>query len=123
MGLAPMLVRRIFEIVGRLNRRSAWRCCWAEQNANMALRFAQYVYVMENGGWCWTRRQDGERERGHQGVLPGAVRVGCGRAIGTSNTTSGESAGPPCREGPDMSSQLQIVEVSKSFGGVLAVNR
>ena len=49
MGLAPMLVQEIFEIVGRLNREEHVAVLLAEQNANMALRFAQYVYVMENG--------------------------------------------------------------------------
>jgi branched-chain amino acid transport system ATP-binding protein len=49
MGLAPMLVQEIFEIVGRLNREERVAVLLAEQNANMALRFAQYVYVMENG--------------------------------------------------------------------------
>jgi branched-chain amino acid transport system ATP-binding protein len=49
MGLAPMLVQEIFEIVGRLNREERVTVLLAEQNANMALRFAQHVYVMENG--------------------------------------------------------------------------
>jgi branched-chain amino acid transport system ATP-binding protein len=49
MGLAPMLVQEIFAIVGRLNREEKVAVLLAEQNANMALRFAQYVYVMENG--------------------------------------------------------------------------
>jgi branched-chain amino acid transport system ATP-binding protein len=49
MGLAPMLVQEIYEIVGRLNREERVAVLLAEQNANMALRFAQYVYVMENG--------------------------------------------------------------------------
>jgi branched-chain amino acid transport system ATP-binding protein len=49
MGLAPMLVQEIFTIVGRLNREERVAVLLAEQNANMALRFAQYVYVMENG--------------------------------------------------------------------------
>ena len=49
MGLAPMLVAEIFDIVGRLNRDEQVAVLLAEQNANMALRFAQHVYVMENG--------------------------------------------------------------------------
>ena len=49
MGLAPMLVAEIFEIVGRLNREERVAVLLAEQNAAMALRFAQYVYVMESG--------------------------------------------------------------------------
>jgi branched-chain amino acid transport system ATP-binding protein len=49
MGLAPMLVREIFEIVGRLNREEKVAVLLAEQNASMALSFAQYAYVMESG--------------------------------------------------------------------------
>jgi branched-chain amino acid transport system ATP-binding protein len=49
MGLAPMLVQEIFEIVARLNREENVAVLLAEQNATIALRFAQYGYVMENG--------------------------------------------------------------------------
>jgi branched-chain amino acid transport system ATP-binding protein len=49
MGLAPMLVQEIFEIVSRLNREENVAVLLAEQNVAMALRFARYGYVMENG--------------------------------------------------------------------------
>jgi branched-chain amino acid transport system ATP-binding protein len=49
MGLAPMLVKEIFEIVARLNREERVSVLLAEQNATIALRYAQYGYVMENG--------------------------------------------------------------------------
>jgi branched-chain amino acid transport system ATP-binding protein len=49
MGLAPMLVREIFDIVARLNREERVAILLAEQNAAMALRVVQYGYVMENG--------------------------------------------------------------------------
>ena len=49
MGLAPMLVREIFDIVRRLNREEEVAILLAEQNAAMALRVVQYGYVMENG--------------------------------------------------------------------------
>jgi branched-chain amino acid transport system ATP-binding protein len=49
MGLAPMLVAEIFEIVTRLNRDEKVAVLLAEQNAAMALQVAQYAYVMENG--------------------------------------------------------------------------
>jgi branched-chain amino acid transport system ATP-binding protein len=49
MGLAPMLVAEIFEIVSRLNREEQVAVLLAEQNATMALRFARYGYVMETG--------------------------------------------------------------------------
>ena len=49
MGLAPMLVQEIFEIVSRLNREEGVSVLLAEQNVLIALRFAGYAYVMENG--------------------------------------------------------------------------
>ena len=49
MGLAPMLVQEIFEIVSRLNREEHVAVLLAEQNATIALRFARHGYVMENG--------------------------------------------------------------------------
>jgi branched-chain amino acid transport system ATP-binding protein len=49
MGLAPMLVQEIFEIVVRMNREEQVAILLAEQNAAMALRIVQYGYVMENG--------------------------------------------------------------------------
>jgi branched-chain amino acid transport system ATP-binding protein len=49
MGLAPMLVAEIFEIVSRMNREDGVAVLLAEQNATTALRFAQYGYVMESG--------------------------------------------------------------------------
>jgi branched-chain amino acid transport system ATP-binding protein len=49
MGLAPLLVEEIFEIVYRLNRETKVSFLVAEQNSNMALRYAGYGYVLENG--------------------------------------------------------------------------
>jgi branched-chain amino acid transport system ATP-binding protein len=49
MGLAPMLVAEIFEIVSRLNREERVSVLLAEQNATVALRYAQHGYVMETG--------------------------------------------------------------------------
>ena len=49
MGLAPLLVEEIFQIVHRLNRETNVSFLVAEQNSNMALRYANYGYVLENG--------------------------------------------------------------------------
>ncbi len=49
MGLAPQLVEEIFEIVARLNREEGATFLLAEQNTNIALRFARYGYILENG--------------------------------------------------------------------------
>ena len=49
MGLAPQLVDEIFEIVKRLNREQGVSVLLAEQNTNMALKYATYGYILENG--------------------------------------------------------------------------
>jgi branched-chain amino acid transport system ATP-binding protein len=49
LGLAPQLVEEIFEIVARLNTETGVAFLVAEQNTNIALRYAGYGYVLENG--------------------------------------------------------------------------
>ena len=49
MGLAPQLVEQIFEIVKRLNEEQGVSFLLAEQNTNVALRFAHYGYILESG--------------------------------------------------------------------------
>ena len=78
MGLAPQLVEEIFEIVKGLNEKEKVSFLLAEQNTNIALRYADYGYILENGRVV----MDGEgavagAERGREGVLP---RLFLGRA-------------------------------------------
>jgi branched-chain amino acid transport system ATP-binding protein len=49
MGLAPLVVEEIFEILAELNKREAVSFLLAEQNASIALRYADYGYVIESG--------------------------------------------------------------------------
>ncbi|MFM9982976.1 MAG: ABC transporter ATP-binding protein [Burkholderiales bacterium] len=49
MGLAPQLVEEIFEIVKELNVKEGVSFLLAEQNTNIALRYANYGYILENG--------------------------------------------------------------------------
>jgi len=49
LGLAPRLVRDIFEIIARINREHGVTVLLVEQNANMALHIAHYGYVLEVG--------------------------------------------------------------------------
>ena len=49
MGLAPQLVEQIFEIVSRLNREQGVTVLLAEQNTNVALRYAHTGFILENG--------------------------------------------------------------------------
>ena len=49
MGLAPQIVEEIFVIVKDLNEKEGVSFLLAEQNTNVALRFARYGYILENG--------------------------------------------------------------------------
>jgi branched-chain amino acid transport system ATP-binding protein len=49
MGLAPQIVEEIFEIVNDLNVREGVSFLLAEQNTNMALKYASHGYILENG--------------------------------------------------------------------------
>ena len=49
MGLAPILVEEIFEIIRKLNQENGISFLLAEQNAHLVLRYADFGYVFENG--------------------------------------------------------------------------
>jgi branched-chain amino acid transport system ATP-binding protein len=49
MGLAPQIVEEVFEIVKDLNTKEKVTFLLAEQNTNIALRYADYGYILENG--------------------------------------------------------------------------
>ena len=49
LGLAPLLVKEIFEIIETINREEKVTILLVEQNANMALSIAAYAYVLETG--------------------------------------------------------------------------
>jgi branched-chain amino acid transport system ATP-binding protein len=49
LGLAPLLVQEIFEIIKRINQEQETTILLVEQNARLALDVADYAYIMENG--------------------------------------------------------------------------
>lgn len=49
LGLAPLVVKRIFEIIKQINQENQTTIFLVEQNANLALKVAHRGYVMENG--------------------------------------------------------------------------
>lgn len=49
LGLAPMIVQNIFEIISRINREKGVSMLLVEQNSVIALNYASYGYVIENG--------------------------------------------------------------------------
>jgi len=49
LGLAPLLVQSIFDIIDRINKEQGTTILLVEQNANIALSIADFAYIMENG--------------------------------------------------------------------------
>lgn len=62
MGLAPQLVEQIFNIVKSLNEKEGYTFLLAEQNTNVALRFAHYGYILESGRVVMDGPSDALRE-------------------------------------------------------------
>jgi branched-chain amino acid transport system ATP-binding protein len=78
LGLAPLIVRDIFEIVASL-KRSHVAILLVEQNARAALRIADHGYVMENGtiaieGSCEALRSDPRVVETYLGIAPAVAR-------------------------------------------------
>jgi len=49
LGLAPILIEALFEVIGKINKERKIAILLVEQNANIALKIASHAYVMENG--------------------------------------------------------------------------
>ena len=49
LGLAPLLVKEIFEIITKINVEEKAAILLVEQNVNAALAISEYGYIMENG--------------------------------------------------------------------------
>ena len=62
MGLAPQVVEEIFEIVKTLNAKEGVSFLLAEQNTNIALRYATYGYILETGRVVMDGAADSLRE-------------------------------------------------------------
>ncbi|MBN2254513.1 MAG: ABC transporter ATP-binding protein [Deltaproteobacteria bacterium] len=58
LGLAPLIVRRIFNIIKKINQENNTTIFLVEQNANLALQVAHRGYVMENGRIVLTDEAD-----------------------------------------------------------------
>ena len=79
MGLAPQIVQEIFEIVRNLNKAEGVSFLLAEQNTHIALRYADYGYIMENGrivfdGSAETLRENEDVKEFYLGVSGGNRR-------------------------------------------------
>ena len=73
LGLAPLVVKSIFEILKQINQDRSTTLLLVEQNANLALNFASYGYIMENGrivldGPCRKLRENEDVQEFYLGV-------------------------------------------------------
>ena len=73
LGLAPLVVKSIFEILKQINHDQSTTLLLVEQNANLALNFASYGYIMENGrivldGPCDKLRENEDVQEFYLGV-------------------------------------------------------
>ncbi len=62
LGLAPLLVQEIFDIIKRINEEQNTTILLVEQNALLALDIAHYAYIMENGRIVMDGEPDNLRE-------------------------------------------------------------
>jgi branched-chain amino acid transport system ATP-binding protein len=79
MGLAPQIVEEIFEIVKDLNVKEGVSFLLAEQNTNMALRYATYGYILETGrvvmdGEAQSLRENEDVKEFYLGIAEGSKR-------------------------------------------------
>jgi branched-chain amino acid transport system ATP-binding protein len=73
LGLAPLVVKDIFNILLQINQEQGVTLLLVEQNANLALNFASYGYIMENGrivldGPCGILKQNPDVQEFYLGV-------------------------------------------------------
>jgi branched-chain amino acid transport system ATP-binding protein len=76
MGLAPQVVDEIFAIVSNLNQGEGVSFLLAEQNTNMALKYANYGYILENGrvvmdGYAQALRENEDVKEFYLGISEG----------------------------------------------------
>ncbi len=112
-----MLVAEIVEIVSRLNREEAVAVLLAEQDATVALRFAQYGYVMENGRIVL----DGDARTISDNEDLKEVYLGL-TGVGARKSYRDVKHYRPRTRWLVVSAQLALHDVSKHFGGVRAVS-
>jgi branched-chain amino acid transport system ATP-binding protein len=79
LGLAPFVIKTIFELIRDINHREGVSILLVEQNANMALEYSTYGYIMENGKIVMDGPSDKLRENAdvkefYLGITEGAER-------------------------------------------------
>ncbi len=95
MGLAPQIVEEVFEIVRDLNTKERVTFLLAEQNTNIALKYADYGYILENGRVVIDGHAKDLRENEDVKEFTSGSVAPTARASARSRPTSAASAGWP----------------------------
>ena len=93
LGLAPLIIDRIYEVIARLRDEMKMTVLLVEQNAQRALDIADYAYILENGrvvldGTAQKLASNADVQEFYLGVSESGAR-----ACATSSTTSGARGG------------------------------
>lgn len=99
LGLAPLLVREIFEIVRRINQQEGITILLVEQNANPALQVADYGYLMDGGRVVL--EGEGVSLRGNPKVK--GFYLGCGTGAGKRAQDMSNRSAADSRKGRQVS--------------------
>jgi ABC-type branched-subunit amino acid transport system ATPase component len=116
LGLAPLIIDRIYEVIAKLRDEMKMTVLLVEQNAQRALDIADYG--LHPGNRARRARRHGAEagvERGRAGILSRRLQIPSARACATSSITSGANGG--CRDPRSLRSE----NLSKRFGGLQAV--
>ena len=100
LGLAPLVIEDIFDRLGEVRRDLGTAMLLVEQNARVALEFAEYGYILESGRIVLEGPSDDAAGRPHrEGVVPRRPRQdgAAVRATPSTSTTAGGADG--CRSG------------------------
>ena len=114
LGLAPLIIDRIYEVIAKLRDEMKMTVLLVEQNAQRALDIADYGYILETGRVVLDgTAQKLPRTRTCRNSIS-ASPIRNARACATSSITSGANGG--CRDLP-----ARVENLSKRFGGLQAV--
>ena len=116
LGLAPLIIDRIYEVIARLRDEMKMTVLLVEQNAQRALDIADYAYILETGRVVLDgTAQKLVVQRGRAGVLSRRIRLG-------PQKPARRQALQAAQEVAVVTALLAVENISKSFGGLKAVS-
>ena len=115
LGLAPLIIDRIYEVIVRLRDEMKMTVLLVEQNAQRALDIADYAYILETGRVVLDgTAQEARRQRGRAGILSRRLLLG-------PQEPARRQALQAAQEVAVVTALLTVENLSKRFGGLQAV--